>query len=97
MVEQILKKHKNLFHYDSEEMYFEEAVAPLAKELSDYISSHYIAKEKKIEFWTDIALYANKCGLQGEEYMRFAEYGASLLGLKIYTEDYDRLKECGLR
>lgn len=52
---------------------------------------------KKIEeelkkFWTDIAIYAIKCGLQGEEYMRFAEYGAMLLGLRIH-DDYERLKE----
>ena len=52
-----------------------------------------IIMEKKVEFWTDIALYANKCGLQGEEYMRFCEYGASLLGLHILEEEYKRIKD----
>lgn len=52
---------------------------------------------KEIEgAWTDIALYANQCGLRGEEYMRFVKYGARTLGFKVHEDEYLRLREIGV-
>jgi len=63
-IEEILYRHKQLFHWDSEEEYFEEAVKDLVKELSQLITKsneeayiaglNYDRKKKK--------LYCKYCG-----------------------------------